>query len=81
MKKKIVFLPRAGTLIRRVADSLLLRKGKAQWWSPGSTKEARCCRTLRARHGWPIEDRAAKGEKYFEYRIDPERRSHFQFGG
>ena len=78
-KLKVVLLPRAGTVIRRVADSLLLRKGKT-WWSPGSTQEARCCRVLREKYEWPIEDQPAAGQKFFQYRLDPERRPRYQFG-
>jgi len=77
--KKVLELPRAGTLIRGVADRLLENKSR-KWFSPANTPEARACRTLRDRYDWPIEDQPAKGEKYYEYRLDPERRGHYRFG-
>ena len=79
--KKIgpLFLPRAGTLMRAVADTLTCTKGKT-WWSPEDSKQGRCARALREQYGWPIEDRMATGEKYYQYRLDPERRAHYRFG-
>lgn len=78
IKKKKVSLPRAGTMMRETADLLLSRRSRV-WYVPSSASFARCAQTLRDKYNWPIEDQVVDGAKYHKYRLDPERRSHYEF--
>lgn len=78
MKKRKLWTGRCGTWIRDAADALISTKGKMKWWLPESKALSRAARSLRDEHGWPIEDRLHECGRH-EYRLDPERRSRYEF--
>lgn len=73
-KKKILRLPRAGSLARAIAESLIKARGAGKnWWFPPHGRGSRALRYLRQR-GWPIEDFSPDGVGgRSAYRLDPER--------
>lgn len=78
VKKTSLKLPRAGTKMRQVADALVANRIRV-WLIPGASSLARCAQILRDTYHWPIEDQLVDHEKYHKYRLDPERRAHYEF--